>query len=97
LEKKKRGSFKWFLYIVFWLVLVGAFGALAMSQASEYSGLRDEIARQQAERSRAVSAYESLQRQMAFIGSDAYIEQQARQRLGMVKSNEIILKNIANP
>jgi cell division protein FtsB len=35
-----------------------------------------------------------MEREIAFIGSDAYIEQQARERLGLVKPTEIIFRNL---
>jgi cell division protein FtsB len=91
---KKRSRIKWLLYLTFWLMLIGAFGALAMSQASQYNDLQNELARIQAETERAVYVHETLRQQIDFIGSDAYIEQQA-QRLGLVKPNQLILVNIA--
>lgn len=92
--KKKKSRFKWLLYLLFWLALIGSFGWLAIDQASQYSDLQAEMSYIQAEIDRAVSAHELLQRQLEFIGSDAYIEQQARERLGLVKPTEIIFYNI---
>jgi cell division protein FtsB len=91
---KKRSRISWLIYILLWMCLVGLFGTVAMLQAGQYGGLRDEITRLQIETERAAEAYEALQRQIAFIGSDAYIEQRARE-LGLVKSNQIIFRNIS--
>ncbi|MCL2203181.1 MAG: septum formation initiator family protein [Defluviitaleaceae bacterium] len=96
MEEKKRSRFKWLLYVTFWVALVVSFGWLAVAQASQYGTLQNDLARIQAETQRAEDAHELLQRQIAFIGSDAYIEQQARERLGLVKPTEIIFINIAH-
>ncbi|MCL2603566.1 MAG: septum formation initiator family protein [Defluviitaleaceae bacterium] len=92
--KKKSRRIRWLIYLIFWAALVGSFGWLAIDQASQYSALRNEIEQVKAETERAVSAHEALERQIAFIGSDAYIEQQARERLGLVKPTEIIFRNL---
>ena len=80
------------MYLTFWAALIFFFGYLAVAQASQYSAMRHEITQIEAEIDRAVIAYEALQRQLQFIGSDAYIEEQARQRLGLVRSNEIAFR-----
>ena len=95
-NKKKRSRFTWLLYILFWIILIGAFGWLATAQAGEYSELRNEIARIEADTQRAAEVYEQLRRQLAFIGSDEYIIQQARQRLGMVLPTELMFVNVGN-
>ncbi|MCL2500005.1 MAG: septum formation initiator family protein [Defluviitaleaceae bacterium] len=92
---KKKRRIRWLLYMVFWLALAGSFGWLAIDQAALYSALRNDIEQVKVEIERAVSAHEELERQIAFIGSDAYIERQARERLGLVKPTEIIFRNIA--
>ena len=92
----KRSRLTWLLYIIFWAMLVGSFGWLAMMQAAEYSELRGELARIEADTQRAEEQYEQLRRQIAFIGSDEYIIQQARQRLGMVLPTELMFVNVGN-
>jgi cell division protein FtsB len=93
--KKKKSRVKWLLYLVLWLALIGSFGWLAVDQASQYGGMQAELSQIQAETERAVNAHGLLLRQLDFIGSDAYIEQQARERLGLVKPTEIVFFNIA--
>jgi len=89
---KKRSRFKWLLYLTFWAMLVVVFGYVAMAQASQYGSLRHEIAQIELEIERALEAHEALQRQLLFIGSDAYIEQQARERLGMLLPTQIAFR-----
>jgi cell division protein DivIC len=93
-QQKKSRRFRWLIYMLMWLALLGSFGWLAIDQASLYSALRSDIERVKVETERALEAYEQLKRQIAFIGSDAYIEQQARERFGLVKPTEIIFRNI---
>ena len=80
------------IYLAFWAFLVVFFGYLAVAQASQYGNLRHEITQIEAEIERAEAAHEALQRQLLFIGSDAYIEEQARQRLGLVRPTEIAFR-----
>ena len=91
---KKRSRFRWLLYITFWTALVVSFGYVAITQAGLYSQLQNDLLRVEEETDRALLAHEALQRQIEFVGSDAYIEQQARERLGLVKPTEIIFVNI---
>jgi len=91
---KKSPRFKWFFFIVLWAVLTVSFGYLAMAQASQYAALRSDLERINTEIERAHAEYEHIHRQLQFIGSDAYIEEQARRRLGMVLPTELIFKNI---
>jgi cell division protein FtsB len=91
---KKSPRLKWLLFIALWVLLTAAFGYLAMEQASQYSALRNDLERINTEIERARAEHEHIHRQMQFIGSDAYIEEQARRRLGMVLPTELIFKNI---
>jgi cell division protein FtsB len=92
--KTKRSRFKWLLYIGFWLMMAVGFGGIIANRASEYNEMLATIQRLEAETEQAKSEYEVLQRRIAFVGSDAYIEQQARERLGLVKPKEIIFINV---
>lgn len=91
---KKSRRFRWLIYISFWAVLVLSFGFLAMTQASQYSVLQSDLARIQEEIDRAELEHERLRRQLEFIGSDAYIKQQAQDRLGLVLPTQLIIINV---
>jgi cell division protein DivIC len=96
-KKRKVRRIKWIVFTLLCMLFVGFFGWMAAEQVSEHSVLRAEIERLEEEIERAVEAHELLLRQIAFVGSDAYIEQQARDRLGLVKPTEIIFHNISRP
>jgi len=91
---KKSRRLRWLIYVLFWVAMIGAFGFLAAQQSSQYADIQADIARIRAETEQAMLEHERLQRQMQFIGSDAYIEEQARRRLGLVLPTEIIFINI---
>jgi len=96
LKVKRRLKKRAFLYLAFWVVLVVAFGRLAAVQATRYNELRAEITRMQAETAHESRIAEELRQRLAFIGTPAYIEQMARERLGLVRPNEILFVNTAN-
>jgi cell division protein DivIC len=91
---KKRRRFRRVAYLTFWVGLILMFGFLAMTQASQYSVLQSDLARIHEEIERAEMEHERLRRQLEFIGSDAYIEEQARRRLGLVLPTELIFINV---
>ena len=89
---KKKRSVSNFLFMMFCLVIIGAFSILIARQISNYNGLRAEYNAIQAELARELSIYNDLQYQMAYFDSDAYIMQLARERLGWVRPNEIVFR-----
>ena len=94
MEKKKKSKFTWLVCFVICLALALSFGFLAMAQASQYSALRADLIRIEADIDRALAERERLQRQLQFVGSDAYIEEQARRLLGLVLPTELIFRNV---
>jgi len=92
--KKTSPILRRLAYFTFWIALILAFGMLATAQASQYADLQNELARIHAETERAELEHERLLRQQQFIGTDAYIEQQARDRLGLVLPTELIFINV---
>ncbi|MCL2364455.1 MAG: septum formation initiator family protein [Defluviitaleaceae bacterium] len=93
---KKSRRLKWLFYLAFWLALVTSFGFLALAQAGQYSQLQADLARLRAETETAAIEHERLLRQFQFIGSDAYVIDQAR-RLGLVLPTEMVIRNTAMP
>jgi len=93
---KKNRRVKWLFYLVFWIALVVSFGFLALAQAGQYSQLQADLMRLQAETAAAATEHERLLRQYNFIGSDAYIIEQAR-NLGLILPTEMVIRNIAMP
>ena len=72
------------------------FTVLIITQATRYNELRSELDRinAQIEAERAMEA--DLEMRLLFLDSDAIIERLARERLGMVRQNEIVFLNIAD-
>lgn len=83
------------LYIVFWSAIVIMFFILFVSQMESYNELNAELTRLSNSIAAERAEYERLQMQLTFFDSDTYIEQLARERLGMVRPGEIVFRNIA--
>ena len=83
------------IFVIFWMVLIGLCFALVVGQAGRYNELRSELDSVQADIERATARYYDLRHQLQFFDSDAYIERLARERLGMVRPNELVFRNVA--
>ena len=95
-ERRKKPLAKWMLiFALFWLVIIGVSFAVVSNQARQYNQLRAEALRVQANVDNQKAINEALYDQVAFFDSDAYIEARARERLGMVRPTEIVIRNIA--
>ena len=79
-------------FVLFWILILGMLSAFIIGQVGVYNDLRGELDRitslVEAERSEV----ESLEIQIQFFDNDAYIEELARERLGMVRPNEIVFR-----
>ena len=83
-------------FLIFWVLIFVGLGAFIVDQASHYAGLRSDLSDLQIRIAEEEAIIEALQTQLAFFDSDAYIEQLARDRLGMVFPNQIIFRNVAD-
>jgi len=90
-----RRKFALFMYIMVWVLTLATFSGLVIIRASQYNELRASLDVINTDIAREQSIYYDLNRQMFFFDSDAYIEQLARERLGMILPNEILFRNIA--
>jgi len=82
----------WFFYVPFWLLIVVMFLGLMIIQVSQYNEYRAQLNALIADYEYQRREAERLYYQMAFYGSDAYIEQQARERLHFIRPDEIIFR-----
>ena len=94
-RKKKTMSKSTYIYIVFWLVIIGLSFVMVLNQAARYNELRQESINISDNIEAISAANYALQLQIDFFDSDLYIEQRAREWLGMVRPNEILFRNIA--
>ena len=94
-RKKKPMSKTAYLYIVFWLAIIGLSFVMVINQAARYNELRQQVININASIEAITAANEELELQNSFFDSDAYIEVRAREWLGMVRPNEILFRNIA--
>jgi len=92
--KKPRAKFT-LVFMVFWMVLLGLSFALVVGQAGRYNELRSELESVEADIARATERNYDLQHQIDFFDVDAYVENLARERLGMLRPNELIFRNTA--
>lgn len=95
LKRKKPRSKASMAFLIFWLILVGLSFALVAGQARTYNELRAQEMRLYAQVEAAREANRLLNLEVLFFDSDLYIEQIARNRLGMVLPHEIVFRNMA--
>ena len=94
MARRKRKKSRLYLYVPFWLLIIGMFVGLIAMQLSRYENYRHELNRLQAELAYEQQIAIDLRYRQAFYESDAYIEQLAR-GLGFIRQDEIIFQNIA--
>ena len=80
------------MFILFCLLVLGAFSRLIIIQAESYNSLRTEQARLENELDQAQAREAYLNYQIAHFDSDAYIEARARERFGWVRPNELVFR-----
>jgi cell division protein FtsB len=94
-KPKKRRSKMTLVFLVFWAVVIGLTFMMIVNQAGDYNELRAEADHLAAQIAQGTAHNEDLEFQIDFFDNDAYIEQQARDRLRMVRPDEIVFRNIA--
>lgn len=92
-KNKKTKKISGLFLRVFVLVFVVA-GAVGIGrQAARYQEVKDETASVAAQVKEEKEKQQEFEARREYYTSDAYIEQIAREQLGMVKSNEILYIN----
>ena len=94
--KKRKRRFKTLMFFLFWLFIIASFGVLTVSQANNYNNLRADLLDIETRILAEQAVIEDLDLQIMFFDSDAHVEQLARERLGMVRTDEIVFRNIAS-
>ena len=95
-KRKRSRPFYNFFFFSFWTTIVVMFTVLIITQATRYNELSAELARINAEIEAERVLEADLEMRLLFLDSDAIIERIARERLGMVRQNEIVFVNIAD-
>ena len=92
---KRRWSKVTIVFMLFWAIVIVASFTYFIGLAGEYNELRTNYWHVQSE----IEAEETRQRELLirqeFDDGDAFLEQLARERLGLVRPNEIVFRNIA--
>ena len=94
-RKRSRPLYNFF-FIVFWAIIIVMFTVLIFTQAVRYNELSAELERINTEIAAERVMEADLEMRLLFLDSDAIIERLARERLGMVRQNEIVFVNIAD-
>lgn len=95
MRKAKRKT-SMILYVPFWGLIIAMFTGLIITQASRYNAYRRELLRVNEDLKQEQKVYDDLQDQIVYYESDAYIEQLARDQLGYVRPDEIVIVNDAD-
>jgi len=83
------------IFLVFWIVIIGLSFMLITGQIAEYNALRTEVEQLYSQKAQVRAYNDELELQIEFFDSDLYIERQARNRLRMVRPDEIFFRNTA--
>ena len=92
-KNKKSKKISGLFLRVFVLVFVVAVAVGIGGQAARYREVKDETASVAAQVKEEKEKQQEFEARREYYTSDAYIEQIAREQLGMVKSNEILYIN----
>ena len=92
-KNKKSKKISGLFLRVFVLVFVEAVAVGIGRQAARYQEVKDETASVAAQVKEEKEKQQEFEARREYYTSDAYIEQIAREQLGMVKSNEILYIN----
>ena len=92
-KNKKSKKISGLFLRVFVLVFVVAVAVGIGRQAARYQEVKDETASVAAQVKEEKDKQQEFEARREYYTSDAYIEQIAREQLGMVKSNEILYIN----
>ncbi len=92
-KNKKAKKISGLFLRVFVLVFVVAVAVGIGRQAARYQEVKDETASVAAQVKEEKEKQQEFEARREYYTSDAYIEQIAREQLGMVKSNEILYIN----
>ena len=92
-KNKKSKKISGLFLRVFVLVFVVAVAVGIGRQAARYQEVKDETASVAAQVKEEKEKRQEFEARREYYTSDAYIEQIAREQLGMVKSNEILYIN----
>ncbi|MCL2841181.1 MAG: septum formation initiator family protein [Defluviitaleaceae bacterium] len=98
-KPKKRRRFKLpkvrLRYGVFWVFIIAMISAFLVYQVGQNNALQEELNQLNGRIAQYQAQYDNLYLQLTFFDSDVYIEELARERLGMVRPNELVFRNIA--
>ena len=94
-KRRKPMAKSTLIFLVFWLTIIGLSFILVINQAGTYNELRADLERIEDDIAAITQENYNLSLQIQFFDSDAYIEQRAREWLGMVRPHEIVFRNIA--
>jgi cell division protein FtsB len=100
-KPKKQKRFKLKLprvripFILFWVFIIVMISGFVVTQVERNNELQSDLLRLQTINDNYLAERHSLELRLTFFDSEAYIEDLARNRLGMVRPNEIVFRNIA--
>jgi len=94
-KAKKPKSKLSLIFLVFWIIIIGLSFMLVIDQIGDYNDLRVVVEGITDEKAQISAHNDELQLQIDFFDSYVYIERQARDRLRMVRPDEIVFRNTA--
>ena len=96
-NKKRKGSGMWILTVVLVATVGIATGTSVMSQYKQIRELRDRQKQVQNAIDEEIDRSVELENQQAYYESDVYIEEIAREQLGLIRPDEILIINRSAP
>ena len=93
--RKKMSGIRKLMFLALYVLIITVSAMLVAGQTARYNALRNINDGLQAELARERAIYADLLYQRAHFDSDAYIHALARERLGWVRPNEVVLRRTA--
>ena len=84
----KKENIKWLVFALFFIYIC----IMLLMQQPQIKALREKNAELRSKVTELESEIERLEGEKEYVGSDEYIEHEAREQFGYVKDNEIIFK-----
>ena len=91
---RRPRRFRFFFYLFIWLFTLSAAAVVTAAQISRYGAKKAELAEAEEEYAKTLRERDALLERAKYFESDAYVEEVAREQLGLMYPDEILFINV---